>query len=828
MTEDILLKYESLVDELKSYLGNAKFDTIFKSKTAGLTKPEQFLIKMEMSRLSQPIARFIDLRGQVTGQVKPYEYEGKQHFMDETAIAVFEKAIKRHGGYTLAVYEAVMNTDNNHRVMQKKAAQQANQADQQNEQKRDCQVIKFASYESRREERMNYSIKITVELSKDNTIAASTSDISLSGAKIKLSPRYQVKKGQLLGLRLVGLEQDFELGLKNGIQYEVVAVEKISTEYNHVRLKRTFIENNAKFDEFLESFIHGNKRRYKVNLDNTLDAVVSKGYEQYYIPRVTSLFTFFSLQNDKLYPSLVLTTENNIFIQRYFCDERKLSCLYTILNQQRLSQLLSNPAQVKEEYLYTFTHVVAGKVYYYSATRSELAKEPQLSALFFGFGSQKDSWQCFKVQLMPSHPEDSYIPLSLPNTAAKDIEKLNKPPSPRVQGMIKDVKYLLILTSIGTAAEQAHYQRFDYDKSIVNQLKRFGHGKHKTPPKLETVDLEYVNLRSHKRYLYKTDALLTTQDEQTYTAHSRDFSVMGLQIECEQPVTFQKGDIVELSLPELQKITKKHVLSKLKYEVMAVSKSLTTINLKASRVADVPHEGVRFFTQLIENNKDKLKVSEEAPKVPGLSTALRNMVTKSVCQFPFYLHKEAAHFKTGAIGQGLYPSPLHIILQNYGLLNDTTSIDALLPPEKINEVITPQIKDRSRQDPPLPFTLFIRFDPKKSTIEEAVKSQCSASDDFTPNLLFLKKGLKSELLFIMRVFISRTGRPDTDYLANELKYVSQYALHKAKDLEEALWSVAGVGDMVDVTDETLSHLDLPVELIEQMNKRKQIWLKRLS
>ena len=675
---------------------------------------------------------------------------------------------------------------------------------------------------------MNYSIKITVELSKDNTIAATTSDISLSGAKIKLSPRYQVKKGQLLGLRLVGLEQDFELGLKNGIQYEVVAVEKISSEFNHIRLKRTFIENNEKFDEFLESFIHGNKRRYKVNLDNTLDAVVSKGYEQYYIPRVTSLFTFFSLQNDKLYPSLVLTTENNIFIQRYFCDERKLSCLYTILNQQRLAQLLSNPAPVKEEYLYTFTHVVAGKVYYYSATRTELAAEPQLSALFFGFGSQKDSWQCFKVQLMPSHPEDSFIPLSLPNTAGKDIEKLNKPPSPRVQGMIKDVKYLVILTAVGTDAEQTHYQSFSYDKSIVNQLKRFGHGKHKTPPKLEAVDLEYVNLRSHKRYLYKTDVLLTTQNEQTHTAHSRDFSVMGLQIECDQPVTFQKGEVVELSLPELQKITKKHTLSKLKYEVMAVSKSFTTINLKALRIVDNPHEGVKFFTQLIENNKDKLKVSEEAPKVPGLSTALRNMVTKSVCQFPFYLHKEAAHFKTGAIGQGLYPSPLHIILQNYGLLNNTTSIDAFLSPEQLNGVITPLIKDRSRQDPPLPFTLFIRFDPKKPTIKDAIKSKCSAGEDYAPQLLFLKKGLKSELIFIMRIYISRTGRPDTDYLSNELKYVSQYALHKAKDLEEALWAVTGVGDMVDVTDETLSHLDFTAELVDQMNKRKQTWLKRLT
>lgn len=828
MSEDILLKYEDLVEELKSHLGNTKFDGIFKAKTAGLTKPEQFLLKMEMSRLSQPIARFIDLRGQVTGQVKPYEHDGKQHFMDETAISVFEEAIQQHGGYTLAVYEAVMNTDNNHKVMQKKAAQLASQPDSQDQQSLDCQVIKFASYESRREERMNYSIKITVELKEGNKVAATTSDISLSGAKIKLAPRYNVSRGQLIGLRLVGLEQDFELGLKNGIQYEVVAVENISAEFNHVRLKRTFVENNIKFDEFLESFIHGNKRRYKVNLDNTLDAVVSKGYEQYYIPRVTSLYTFFSLQDDKLYPSLVLTTENNIFIQRYFCDERKLSCLYTILNQQRLTALLNDPAQVKEDYLYTFTHVVAGKVYYYSATRSELAKEPELSNLFFGFGSQKDSWHCFKVQLMPSHPDDSFIPLSLPNTAGKDIEKLNKPPSPRVQGMIKNVKYLVVLTSVGTKAEQNNYQGFTYDKSLVNQLKQFGHGKHKTPPKLEMVDLEYVNLRAHKRYLYKTEIEVKVSAEHIIKAHSRDFSIMGLQIECDQPTDLKKADIVELSLPELQKITKKHQLSQLKYEVMAVSKSLTTINLKATRITDTPHMGVKFFTQLIENNKDKLKVSEEAPKVPGLSTALRNMVTKTVCQLPFYLHKEAAHFETGAIGQGLYPSPIHRILQNFGLLNDKTSLTAFLSTDQITETITPLIKDRSRQDPPLPFTLFIRFDPKKSTVDEAVKTQCTALDNFTAHHLFLKKGLRSELVFVMRLYISRTGRPDTDYLSNELKYVSQYAMHKAKDLEEALWSVAGVGDMVDVTEETLSHLDFKADLIKEMKARKQTWLNRIS
>lgn len=824
MAEDILLKHEDLVNELKTYLGNAKFDLIFKSKTAGLTKPEQFLMKMEMSRLSQPVARFVDLRGLVTGQVRPYEHNGKQHFMDDTAIEVFEAALKQHGGYTLAVYEAVMNTENNHRVLQKQAQEQ--NEDQAPNDSLTTEVVKFAAYESRCEERMNYSIKVKIEYNDHKNIAASTSDISLSGCKIKLSTRQVIKKGQLIAMRLVGLEQDFELGLKNGIQYEVVAVESISREYNHIRLKRTYIENNEQFDDFLESFIHGNKRRYKVNLDNTLDAVVSKGYEQYYIPRVTSLYVFLSQKEEQIVPSLSLTTENNIFIQRYFTDERKVPCLYSILNNKRISLMLKQATAVKEDYLYTFTHVSAGKIYFYSATRSELNNNPKLKNLFLGFGSQKDSWQCFKLQIMPSHPDDSFIPLSLPNSAGKNVEKLNKPPSPRVSGLIKDVKYIAVLTAIGNKEEQLNYKKMPYQKELVNQLKHFGHAKHNKPPYLDSVALEYVNLRSHKRYLYKTPAELTINDSQ-YSAHTRDFSVMGLQLELATPAKFKKGDIVLLSFPDLQKITKKHNLSELKYEVMAISKSFTTINLKANRVADLPHAGVNFFTQLIESNKDKLKVSEETPKIEGLSTALRNMVTKSVCQFPLYLHKEASYFTPGAIGFGLYASPIHVILQNFGLLSNKTDLSHVLTSQQIIDVITPNIKDRSRQDPPLAFTLAINFNPKEDSIDKAITSQCILGEDYTAFKEQISSAVKSQLVFVMRLYLSRTGRPDTDYLSNELKYVSQYAMHKAKDIEEALWAVSGVGDIVDITEEALSHLALDQKQVEQMGRRKLLWLNRL-
>ncbi|MEL0640055.1 PilZ domain-containing protein [Pseudoalteromonas aliena] len=821
MADDILLKHESIVDELKKYLGSEKFDSIFYSLTSNLTKPEQFLIKMEMSRLSQPTERFIDLRGLVQGQIKLYEFAGKQHFMNDKAIEIFKKAIESYGGYTLAVYEKVMDTKD---IYLTKVNDRTNIEIQSNN--FDVEVIKFASYENRTEERMNYSIKVTIEHNDEKNIAANTSDISLSGCKVKLPISYIVKKGELIALRLVGLEQDFELGLKNGIQYEVIALEKTSKSFNYIRLKRTYIENNKSFDTFLENFINANKRRYKVNLDNTLDAIVSKGYEQYYIPRVTSLYVFLSMKNALLVPNLSLTNENNIFIQRYFTDERRAVCLYNVLNHQRISKLLTQPTAVKEDYLYTFTHVSSGKIYYYSATQSELNNNPEFKSLFLGFGSKKDSFQCFKLQIMPSHSDDSYIPLSLPDTVGKNIAKLNKKPSARVQSFIVDVKYLVVLTSIGTTAEAKNYQLLDYDPSFIPHLKSFGHPRSSSFPCLNEVALEYVNLRASKRYLYKTALEVNINDINT-SGHTLDFSVMGLQIEFPYPVTLKVGDSVLLSFIDLQKITKKHNLSQLVYEVKAISKSLRIVNLKAETTNNVTHAGVDFFTQLIEKNKDKLKVSEEKPIVPGLSLALRNMVTKTICQFPFYLHKESAHFKAGAIGLGLYTNPLHTILQSFGLLKKKTDLSNILTKDQITNVITPNIKDRSRQDPPLPFTLVINFDPRKSTIDDAISTQCVLGSEYSSFYKQINKGIQANLIFVMRLYISRTGRPDTDYLSNELKYVSQYAIHKAKDLENAIWSVAGVGDIIDITDEALNHLDLKRELVEQMSRRKLIWLNRL-
>ncbi|CAH9056445.1 hypothetical protein PSECIP111854_01794 [Pseudoalteromonas sp. CIP111854] len=829
MAEDKLQKYQPLIKELKSQLGDPNFDRIFDQMTSDISKPDKFLLKMEMSRLSQPIARFIDLRGQVAGEVIPYEYDGKQHFMDDLAIEVFEREIARHGKYTLAVYEEVMHTENNFRVMQKAQDSESLVEDIAPEQVDSPQLIRFASYESRIEERMNYSIKISIELGKGHSIRGTTSDISLSGAKIKMPAKERIKQGQIVSIRLIGLEQEFELGLKGGIQYEVVAIEPLSRELSHVRLKRTFIENSSSFDEFLDSFIHGNKRRYKINLDNTMDAIICKGYEQYYQPRVNSLFIFITEKDKLLLPSIALTNENNANIHYYFEDERKTSCLYQVLSQARLEAMLSLPNAVKESTLYCFTHIKDGKMYHYSAFDFELAKQAQLRSLFIAYGANKSSWRTFKVQLMPSHHEDAFIPLSLPKNAGKNVEKLNKRPPPRAQSYIDNVKYLILLTDISSEHQRTAYQKVTFDKRLVNQLKVFGRGKALNPPKLEVVSLEYVNLRAHKRYLYKTATILHVDGAAEVQGYTLDFSVMGLQIQLAQPSTVTKGDIVHIDLPELQKITKQYTLSNLRYEVMAVSKTKTTINLKVSKLTDSPKTASDFFKLLIDSNKDKLQPCKETPRVPGLSTALRNMITKSVCQFPFYLHKEASHFKVGSVGIGLYPTPIHHLLMQYhygkqGYLN----VKPLFPSGFIENTLTEAVKKHSRKSKPLKYNLFVSFDNTEKDLSKAIKSHCIEKGEPQESLsLFLKKAITKNMLFVFHLHVSKTGRPDTDYLANELRYVSHYALHKAKELEEGLWKVTGVCDLIDVTDEHLRTLELDNKLITAMRLRKQTWLKSL-
>lgn len=831
--------YSDLIEDLKSAVNQADFENQFKARVAKVPKAKQFLIKMELKRLGQPCNRLLDLRGHVTGSPVAYEYKGQVHYLDEVAKQIFEDQIEKFGQYTIGGYEAVLNAENNHRILHKREQEarlkSRNQAQnglsafdietpevvEKPKSQYGADLVHFTQYGIRTEERMNFSIAVELQFAIGDTLKAVSSDLSVSGIKVKIPTARKVVKGQKVAIYLTGLEQEFELGLKDGIQYEVVGLDPINTSSNYVRLKRTFSEDIAAFDDFLGNFINGNKRRYKVNLDNTLEAVAVKGYEQYYLPRVTTLPIYIRQVNNRLLPTLVLATENNRVTLGYFSDENKNLVFQQILNMTRLEQLLMSDRTIKESLLYCFTHARKGKIYFYSATTEELNASEELRSTFLNFASNKDSWKVYKLQLVPVSEHDAHIPLSVPDSANKEIQRYNQMPSPKVQGLLQNLKYIVYMTPISEPEQKESYQKYHEVTAAASLLNKFGHPKLKNYINVEVETIEYVNLRSEERYLYKTAVEVALPDkEEKAPGSTRDFSGNGLQIVLEQACPFNKGDIIVISLPDLQRVTNKFNLTKLPYEIVAISRDKTVMNLRIFE-AKGQHHARQFFKKLIVQNKDKLTPAKMESRFPGLSKALRNLNARHVCNTPLYIEKEGTKFDINLVGKSCEPNLFLELLEKFRPQKNDISLFPLLKDNAAANIYGPIVSKMERIDKPKTVELYIRYRSDQSS--EGRTFICHYGEQFLSlDMLtsFVTASVKSDVFFAFRIYLSKTGRPDMDYIAKELSYIGDYSQHRAKELEHRLWNITAVGDMVDISEEVMIRFGLSVAQIEEQLERR--------
>jgi hypothetical protein len=836
-----LQEFNEIIEELKAVINQPDFDEQFKSLTIDVPKSKQFLIKMELKRLAQPCARLIDLRGNVDGETNTFEHKGQVHYLDELAKKIFIEQVEKFGRYTVGVYEAVLHADNNFKIMDKiqqekrltekdktLVAKPVEKEKQKNPANRVIsehggEIVHFAQYGIRNEERMNFSINVELQFGIGNVLKANTSDLSISGAKVKIPSAKDVALGQKISLFLTGLEDEVSLNLTDGIQYEIVGIESAGPNYNYIRMKRSFAEEVGSFDEFLSDFINSNKRRYKVNLENTLDAIIIKGFEQYYLPRATSLPVFMREVQGRLLPTMALATENNRETLGYFSDENKSLILQQILNESRIDAILNSGNLIQESLLFCFTHAKKGKLYFYTATSEELNADPELKNAFIGFGSKKASWKVFKLQVSIANEEDGYLPLSIPDSAGEEVKLLNQPPSEKIQAMLSGLKYVVTMTPLtGDNSAQQYQQTHEFSQDLVPKLTQFGHPKLKRYISIIVESIEYVNLRSEERYLYKSGIRIEDSDTSIY-GETRDFSEHGLQVVLDEADDHKKGDIVLLSMPDFQRVTKAFKLEKLPYEVMTISRNKLIMNLRTFE-PNGEHVASKFFKKLISQNKAKLTPAKMESKFHGLSKCLRNIAAKSIHNFPMYFAKENSKLRVSTVGKGTEANLLHQMLLKYKPDAHETTFYPLLKDNSLTSVFSPILTKLKRADKPEYVDLYVRFRSNEKSELHAFMAQYADQFMTTEKLTsFIDSSIQKDIFFAYRVFISRTGRPDMNYIAKELAYVGDYAVHRAKEIEERLWSVVGVGDVIDISEEVMTRLGFESnQLKQQMLKKNRL------
>ena len=780
-------KPHPLLDQLIPLLAEPDFDDLFARLTHAENTNTRFLLKMELKRRSAPCIRIIDMRARYPSI--PYIYAGIQHFMSQEDIDVFQTQLHLYRGrYTMGVYEAVLEAQK----LRQHAPNEPEDDPHSNPKRFEVDAIRFASYYGRREERMHFSSSVKLLLANGATYPAKTSDISLGGVKLSLGFPLAYEVGELCQVTFDGLQKESPSPLlKRPISYQILGDE--SRDDKHW-LKLLRVDANAELDQYFQQFIDSNKLRYRISIDYLLSSAEVKGYEQYYLPRITGLPLFFNAGLDEpITLRHVLRTENNQHELEYWRNERNEDMLSGLFMETRMRQLLAQPGPLKQTLIYCFTHTVRSHIYYFSATREEL-EESGLKQLFFAVGACRPSWRVFTLDLEAVQLDESGLDSLL---ADKQIQVHYEE---ILRHKLLKIGYVGLLQAIDDDSHRRDYLSEPPADMQPNRLQIYGHPTH--VPGFELELLHYTQLRKEQRYLHKT-AVAVKCNGQVVIGWTRDISTQGLQVELEQPMACEREEVIRISLPKLQEMSRSFHLQDLPYRVVNNNTTRTVLHLCIHGDV-VNHEGRKFFNLLIESNSNKLKTTKELRRLRGMATALRNLYTHHLFNYPLYLSRTQSS-RLGALGCIDRPRSLQRLFSELST-EKAFNLTPLFQQGILKEALLLPLRRLQREDKPLSLEVFIY---RKTDQQGNLEFDSRLEHDFLDTKekkQFVQQALSRGSFTSVRLFASRTGRPDVEFIANELDYIAKYAIHKARHLEETLWSVMAVCDLVDTTPATLYRL----------------------
>ena len=113
------------------------------------------------------------------------------------------------------------------------------------------------------------------------------------------------------------------------------------------------------------------------------------------------------------------------------------------------------------------------------------------------------------------------------------------------------------------------------------------------------------------------------------------------------------------------------------------------------------------------------------------------------------------------------------------------------------------LRTMPREAKPTEIELFIFQRKIKEDVFEFVTQHETEFEDYMDKKRFIQQAINQGHFYSIRLYLSRTGDPDTEFIAKEMDYLAHYAIHRARMLEEELWSIIAVGEIVDTTHATL-------------------------
>jgi len=410
-----------------------------------------------------------------------------------------------------------------------------------------------------------------------------------------------------------------------------------------------------------------------------------------------------------------------------------------------------------------------------------------------------------------------------PQSVPKNINvpfRIN-PPTAQVKRAIAPLRYMGVVNDI-TDSLQGFFDT-GIEKEQLASLKAFAHPP-STPIRTKEARLEFINLRSEKRFSYRSRCRVKV-GKLVRDGMIIDLSVSGLQVQIDTPLPAEKGDNVDISLTGFKKLYKKAKLDQLAYTIASIDDARTTLRLKIEGDHE-QHMGSEFIRFLIREQRDLLKLQVENTSINGLELCLRNLYCDAPGSLPVFLYRnKKRNTSVRRAGLSNWPSGWAKLLAKFpGSQPSAINLQPLLRGSSLTEELLPRLNEMDRTSEPVTLLLLLRL--YRQNGEDIVQTQWLEGNDNQAIESFIEQSIPNSIFRAITVTLSRTGRPDTQFIQAELNYISRYAAYRAQEIEEDLWQVYAIADTVDVTESLLEFALSGTDAIKEQQERLNNWLNK--
>lgn len=814
MSDKDLERYRKHINNLIDYY-NTPF---FKDKMLELIPKESttvyFKIKSEVGRLMGDCSRLIDFRDKIKNECIEFEFGGKRHFLSEELIIKYKELLNKYGKYTIGLYEELIeygkeiqrSKNNSINKYLEKIEEKEN-----NDDKKEIKEISFSNFYARSEERMNFAVQVKIYQYSENTlrdniknikafynrnqhlsfIEAVTTDISINGLGLKLL-KEELELNQKIVIRFIGVEN--EMAISQPYLEYIVVNKNILEDRIYYALKRLINEEeedlNKEMDIYIRSLIQGYKRKYKVSIDNMEKAILSKGYEQYFISKSNCLPVFVEEYEKKIIYKYVFNNENNSDLKNYFKNGMN-DILGNVLEQLDFKSYLKK--EIKSSFLAVFYAEKNDNKYFYARIQKD--ENDEVFKKFVAYGSRLKKLKVFKYEFIDINvKKDAFIKSSLPI----EILKSNSPHEikilPLIEQKISRINKMLVLTDISDLCVEDKYKNIKIEQSDLYEFKN-NQINITNQALIEWVLTDNNEFREEDRYLYQTEIELSVLGE-IYKGYSVDVSTKGFRVRLNKKIDDRKlGTKIQVNFKDFEK-NEKFKLINVPYKIVMIKGDIISCKFVGE---EKDHHGVNFWKKYIYLNYDKLRLSGARETSSDLSRALRNLYSKNHNNMITYFNIQNKTLIPRVIALSEHIKTKSDFVKNIGYSgNDTNKFfKSLFFNQNFLTHIQNEYDSFKKDEIYKNVMVFINIKKLKNTImyktlfENQIGNERELKDYLYPE--------DNSQTFVFTLQISKRSRIFNKYFKNELLYVQSYYKHKAEELMKEITNVGGIIEFKDIT-----------------------------